>query len=364
MRDLLRLALLHRLLESDLTLGIEQIFGHLFTVDESRLGGRDVQGHIMERLGGGAIRTLHHDTNLAAHVDVRSEGVARSRFDQRRPVEDDVLTNHRHLQRHRLFNRVFRVTRKGLRLQLVGGLRAGFKDLVDQGIPEIAEIIELGHRLGFAVELEDGLLRVIACDRHHSIIRRSSGLLRRRREALGSQKFDRLIEVTAGLGERLLAVHHPGAGSVPELFDRLCCDRHLFHLSLDDGARNCVRLAPRKTQFDARLLLRGRLFGCFLGLHRRRWSFAFFNSRFFRFLFHLGIGLHGLRFGGLGRLLFRRLLCRSVLDGVSRGWLFRHGLLDKRSLNGLSSRLFGCRRTLLLGHALRLSRQPARGPSP
>ena len=41
---------------------------------------------------------------------------------------------------------------------------------------------------------------------------RAAGLLRRRGEALLAEDLARFVEVALGFDERLLAVHHPGAG--------------------------------------------------------------------------------------------------------------------------------------------------------
>ena len=52
------------------------------------------------------------------------------------------------------------------------------------------------------------------------------GLLCRRRQPFLTQIIDRLLEIPAGLGEGLLAIHHTGSGFFPQLFYSACADFH------------------------------------------------------------------------------------------------------------------------------------------
>src|SRR6185369_527453 len=61
---------------------------------------------------------------------------------------------------------------------------------------------------------------------HGALAGRAAGLLHRRRHALLAQEVDRLLDVAAGLGERRLAIHHPRAGALAELFHHLGRDLH------------------------------------------------------------------------------------------------------------------------------------------
>ena len=142
------------------------------------------------------------------------------------------------------------------------------------------------------------------------------GLLGCRGETLGTQELDRLFDVAIGLGQRLLAVHHAGAGLVSELLHRLCCD---CHLSLPLSKRGQARIAPGPTENQigrASGLLRGHLFGCFL-----------FG------LCLLGRGVVGIG-TRLGRLLRLRLLGSNLVGFLYRS-IFLGRLASTSSPQGL-----------------------------
>ena len=66
----------------------------------------------------------------------------------------------------------------------------------------------------------------------------ASGLLGGGRKPLGAQPVDRGFHVAAGLAERLLAVHHPGARAVAQLLDGGSGDlRHFNILSKECDGR-------------------------------------------------------------------------------------------------------------------------------
>src|SRR5207237_10467561 len=75
--------------------------------------------------------------------------------------------------------------------------------------------------VGPAVDLEQHADPTAAVDvRHHQAFGRlAAGLLRGLREPLGAQVVDRLVHVTRRLGQRLLAVAHPGAGALAQVLD-------------------------------------------------------------------------------------------------------------------------------------------------
>ena len=109
--------------------------------------------------------------------------------------------------------------RRRARLLGVGGrdLVGELGQLLGQG----DELLVLGHEVGLGVELDDGGAVVGDQSGRRLALGAALGGLRRAGDA---QDLDRLVEVAVGLGERLLGVHHPGAGGVAELLDVGCCD--------------------------------------------------------------------------------------------------------------------------------------------
>ena len=85
------------------------------------------------------------------------------------------------------------------------------QDLVGQRL----EVGALGDEVGLAVELDQRA----ALGGDQAVGRVALGALADVLGALDAQELDGLVEVAVGLLERLLAVHHSGAGEVAELLD-------------------------------------------------------------------------------------------------------------------------------------------------
>ena len=95
---------------------------------------------------------------------------------------------------------------------------------------ERLEVIGVRYEVRFAVHFNDDgspIIEVnIAADR--PFVRGLLGTLRCLRRSLRSQEIDRFINVPLGLGEGLLAIHHPRAGHVTELLYVCCADHRRF----------------------------------------------------------------------------------------------------------------------------------------
>src|SRR6266550_1201808 len=93
------------------------------------------------------------------------------------------------------------------------------------------EVLVLGHEVGVAVDLHEnpdlgagvdvGLHRPLGCRALAEVLDLLS--------LLYAQDLDRLLDVAAGLGERLLAVHHSGSGALAQGLHVLGSDHHLAH---------------------------------------------------------------------------------------------------------------------------------------
>ena len=92
------------------------------------------------------------------------------------------------------------------------GLRRGVGDLLGGG----DEVLALGDEVGLALELDEDARGV--GDQTGGRLALGAAL-RRLGGALDAQDLDGLVEVAVGLVERLLAVHHAGAGLLAELLD-------------------------------------------------------------------------------------------------------------------------------------------------
>src|SRR6185369_15014288 len=100
-------------------------------------------------------------------------------------------------------------------------------EIADQGL----EILVPGHEVGLAVHLDqDANLAVVDVGAHEALRGGAPGLLGLAGDARLPEPLLGLREVAAGLGERFLAVHHPGSGLFPELLHHR--GGHVSHLSL------------------------------------------------------------------------------------------------------------------------------------
>src|SRR5580700_5821697 len=77
-----------------------------------------------------------------------------------------------------------------------------------------------GDEIGFGIDLDDGTGPGRRGDPDKALSGDAAGLLRRRSEALLAQSIERRLEITVALGERALAIHHPGAGLLAQFLDQ------------------------------------------------------------------------------------------------------------------------------------------------
>src|SRR5207237_278787 len=89
------------------------------------------------------------------------------------------------------------------------------------------ELLVLRDRLGLAADGDDRPGRVVALDEYYALGRLAPGALRGRGHALLAEELDGVVEVTAGLLQGALALHHPRARRVAELLHH--CGRDLCH---------------------------------------------------------------------------------------------------------------------------------------
>src|SRR5690606_19119957 len=108
------------------------------------------------------------------------------------------------------------------------------------------EVFRPRHEVRLAVDLDqhpDLAAHVdVAADR--TLARFPARTLRRLRGALRAQEVDRLLHVPARLLQRLLALHHPGAGPLTQLLYLLSSDRHLFAPLSSSGPGRCITPWP------------------------------------------------------------------------------------------------------------------------
>src|SRR5262249_20378302 len=86
------------------------------------------------------------------------------------------------------------------------------------------ELVVAGDEVGFRIDLDDGAAAAVHDGSDQPFGGNAAGLLLRGRQPLLAQPVDAALEVPAGLRERLLAIHHAGAGGFPEPLDEVSRD--------------------------------------------------------------------------------------------------------------------------------------------
>ena len=97
------------------------------------------------------------------------------------------------------------------------------------GAHEILELLVLGDEIGLGIDLDHRALLAVDGDADQAFGGGAAGLLGGGGEALGAQPVDGGFHVAAGLAERLLAVHHAGAGALAQFLH--IGGRDLSHVS-------------------------------------------------------------------------------------------------------------------------------------
>src|SRR6185503_17151505 len=113
-----------------------------------------------------------------------------------------------------------------LALRLFRGPRLARGGELGQRPGERDEVVVLGHEIGLAVQLDEradfGVWRDERPDR--ALGRDAAGGLARLGAAFDAQQLLRLFQIAAGLGQRLLALHHGKPGHFPQLLHQACAD--------------------------------------------------------------------------------------------------------------------------------------------
>ena len=98
------------------------------------------------------------------------------------------------------------------------------------GLHEALEGLVPGNEVRFGVDLDERAFVSVDDDADQPFGRDPAGLLGGRGQPLGPQPVDGGFDVAAGFGQRLLAIHHPGAGFIAQFLDQ--CGRDFRHVAL------------------------------------------------------------------------------------------------------------------------------------
>ena len=203
--DLVRLALEVGKPLENVALGCDLVLGHLFAGDESWIREGDVHRDETREVRR-ALRPHEHADLLRRRMDVRGEHLVLVRLEARSADDLDVLADPG--------DEV-----DALVLETVDGVRAFLLDGVDDLLGEAEELVVLGDGLRLRADGDDRAVRVLDARDDAALRHLAAGTLGRGRKALFAQELCGLVEVTLGLHERALRVHHRSAGHVAELLD-------------------------------------------------------------------------------------------------------------------------------------------------
>ena len=234
--DVGRLAALVRLLDRDRALALEQCRVQILGVERQRIGGGDVHRQLLAQslqgLGRGRAfeRDQHADLAHARRggvVDVADDEPFRD-LEHRGAAQRLVLADGGDIVGQLLLDGAAgRIGRALQRLDVIAGLERQASDVAD----EFLELLVLGDEVGFGIDLDDRALGALDGDADEPFGGGAAGLLGGGGEALGAQPVDRGLHLALGLGQRLLAVHHAGAGALAQFLDRSSGDLgHLYFL--------------------------------------------------------------------------------------------------------------------------------------
>ena len=120
-------------------------------------------------------------------------------------------------------------------------------DLDGEVADELLELLGARDEVGLAVDLDEHADAAAGVDvaGDEALAGVATGLLGRRGQAALAQQRDRLVEVAVRLGQRLLAVHEPGAGPLAQFLDQLRRDvRHESACSCSFAVARAHRVRP------------------------------------------------------------------------------------------------------------------------
>ena len=109
------------------------------------------------------------------------------------------------------------------------------------------EQLVLGHEVGLGVDFQNNTHVALNSGVDHALGGDTASLLLSSGQALLTQVLDSLFEVAAGLGQRLLAVHHAAAGLLAQVLNVLSGKSH-FDNPLSVCSLRSVCLRPRQPQ--------------------------------------------------------------------------------------------------------------------
>src|SRR2546423_342610 len=213
------LALLAGGLLGDPPLGGDHVLGYLVAAQVLRPHRGHLHGHAPGVRVAGLVRLariLHQDADRRRQVSALAVQVHRDRrpaVEDREPVDHDLLADLRGELLHDLPDGT-PGGQLGVQQRVEVG-RRGTGDVVDQGLGQPDELGVLGHEVGLAVELQQSPTGV----RDQAVGRGTPGPLADVLGPLDAQDLDGLVEVATRFLQRLLTVHHPGAGQFAELLD-------------------------------------------------------------------------------------------------------------------------------------------------
>src|ERR1700722_3580877 len=217
LRDrLLRLALLAGDLLGDPALLLDQLGRHLGTGDVLGRRRRDLLREVLgDRLVGRVELDEHAEGRRQVPVGAVQVGGHVAAVEAGVPAELDLL-----------LDRGAGLLDEQLDGPAVGRLggegREPVGDLVRQGSlrdlsRQLLELLVLGHEVGLAVQLDqDARVVAVKLGGDEAVAGRAVGPLAGVLDALLAQILDGKLEVATGLGQGVLAVHHPGAGLLPQ----------------------------------------------------------------------------------------------------------------------------------------------------
>src|SRR6478672_3406880 len=191
-------------MRKDLALGVDELLRDLVAAPVGGPCEREMQREAAPDFRIAAAR-FHHCTDLVRRrVHVRRDRLIAVCLHALRPDDLDVLTE-----------LCSELDALGFERFRVAAVEDGRQDLLR--IRE--EVVVVRDGLGLAADRSD---RSDVLAHHHADLafaRLAVCPLRGRRHALLAEQLHGLVEVTVRLDERALALHHPGAGRVPELLD-------------------------------------------------------------------------------------------------------------------------------------------------
>ena len=163
---------------------------------------------------------LNHDADAAAHVVV---GIHHAVLSHKagKAAHGNLFANGGGRLADQIVDGLAGVRIERLREHLFNGRRSGGSDVLGEIAAQILEAVGVGHEVGLAVDL-DGHAHAVLIHKgiHHAFGGDAAGLLGGGGETLLAQEVDGLVHVAVALDERLLAVHHAGAGALTQFLNQ------------------------------------------------------------------------------------------------------------------------------------------------